>query len=64
MSMFVYQYVHIHHAIQWIQICNPCACVQSFTLIDHFKLTSLVLLNIVIYMNILGTKNMVISPLD
>ena len=38
------QDVHINYAIQWIQICNPHACVQRFTL----KLTNLVLLKSVI----------------
>ena len=48
------QNVHMNDTIQWIQICNPCACVQRFTLIDHSKHTSLVPLNSVINVNILG----------
>ena len=31
------QDIHINNAIQWIQICNPYACVQMVTLNDHYK---------------------------
>ena len=48
------QDVHINDTIQWIQICDPYACVPRFTLNDHKKHTSLVPLNSVIYVNILG----------
>ena len=34
---FCTQDVHINDAIQWIQICNPYACVQRFTLNDHYN---------------------------
>ena len=33
---------------------EPYACVQTFTLNDHVKYTSLVPLNCVIFVNILG----------
>ena len=48
------QDVHINAVFQWIQICSPYACIQRFTLNDHMKHTSLVLLNSVIYVNILS----------
>ena len=48
--------VHKNDVFQWIQICNPHACVQRLTLNDHIKHTSLVTLNSVIYVNILGKQ--------
>ena len=48
------QAVHVSDNIQWIQICNPYACVQRFTLHEHIKYPSLVPLNSVIYVNTFG----------
>ena len=56
--------VHINDANQWIEICNPYACVQRFTLNDHIKHTSLVPLNSVIYVNILGIVTPMSSTLN
>ena len=50
---FFIQDVHINDTTQWIQFCNPYACVQRFALNDHSTHTSLVPLSSVICVNIL-----------